>query len=273
MFAPARRPQTLFGAAMVQLALIYHVTVHNLRVSDRNPLVGLLMVALRSVMMIAGFAAMFYIVGVRRSPLRGDFLLYIMSGIFLYQAHTLTCQAVASAGSSTTGMMKHGPMNTAVVISAAALASLYRIVFSVIVVGGAYWLWKPYHLDSPLGCIGMILLSWFSGVAFGMVFLAIRPWAPKFAMILTQVYQRIQMMASGKMFVANALPAFMLYYFDWNPLFHMIDQMRGFMFVNYTPQHSSVTYPVYFSLAVLMIGLMGEFVTRNAASVSWTAGR
>ena len=61
--------------------------------------------------------------------------------------------------------------------------------------------------------------------------------------------------------------------FDWNPLFHCIDQARGEMFLNYTPHHTSLTYPLYVSLACLMIGLMGEFVTRNNVSLSWSAGR
>ena len=81
------------------------------------------------------------------------------------------------------------------------------------------------------------------------------------------------MVTSGKMFVANAMPGFMLAMFDWNPLFHCIDQARGFVFVNYNPHHSSVTYPLFLSLALIMIGLMGEFYTRRHASASWGAGR
>jgi len=81
------------------------------------------------------------------------------------------------------------------------------------------------------------------------------------------------MIASGKMFVANQLPRKMIDWFDWNPLFHIIDQTRGFVFINYFPHHSSVTYPLYVSLAVLMIGLMAEFYTRQNASLSWDARR
>ena len=69
------------------------------------------------------------------------------------------------------------------------------------------------------------------------------------------------------------MPTAMLHVFSWNPLFHIIDQTRGFAFVNYTPHNSSLMYPIYFSLAFVMIGLMGEFVTRNRMSLSWNAGR
>jgi len=106
-----------------------------------------------------------------------------------------------------------------------------------------------------------------------MVFLAIKPWAPDFVQLTSQLYMRANMIASGKMFVANNLPGFMLPYFDWNPLFHTIDQARGFAFINYNPFFSSITYPLVISIACLMVGLMGEFYTRKKASLSWGARR
>ena len=45
------------------------------------------------------------------------------------------------------------------------------------------------------------------------------------------------------------------------------------MFINYTPHNSNLSYPFYFTLTMLMIGLMAEFVTRNALSLSWNAAR
>jgi ABC-type polysaccharide/polyol phosphate export permease len=81
------------------------------------------------------------------------------------------------------------------------------------------------------------------------------------------------MIASGKMFLANSLPGYMLAMFDWNPLFHSIDQARGFAFINYNPRYSSWEYPLWVGLVLLMIGLMGEFYTRRHASISWNARR
>ena len=61
--------------------------------------------------------------------------------------------------------------------------------------------------------------------------------------------------------------------FDWNPLFHVIDQARGFIFLNYTPRYTSIEYAIDVALACLMIGLMAEFFTRQYASASWGARR
>ena len=81
------------------------------------------------------------------------------------------------------------------------------------------------------------------------------------------------MIAAGKMFVANTLPSYMLVMFDWNPLFHTIDQSRGYAFVDYNPRNSDWEYALYLSLVLIMIGLMGEFYTRKHASASWSARR
>lgn len=270
----ARRNRNMFEAAFTTLALIYHVTVYDLRKEHANAVVGLLMTILQSCLFILGFYGMYAIMGVRHSPIRGDFILYIMSGIFMFMAFSQSMGAVSGVGSAVGGLTKHGPLSTAVLITAAALAVLYRLTVSVLVILWVYHvLITPITIDDPIACYGMLLLAWFTGSCIGLVFLALRPWWPQGTRILTQLFQRINMIASGKMFVANTLPPFMLKMFDWNPLFHIVDQTRGFTFINYMPRNSSVDYPIYVGLAILMIGLMAEFVTRNAMSVSWTAGK
>ena len=121
------------------------------------------------------------------------------------------------------------------------------------------------------GVVGMFLLAWFSGLCVGLNFLALKPWFPQFSRVATQIYSRANMIASGKMFLANTLPSTMLAMFDWNPLFHIIDQARGFTFVNYNPHYSNTLYPLLVSLVLLFTGMLGESYTRKHASASWGA--
>lgn len=268
------RSKNMFEAAFTTAALIYHLTVNNLRKGQRNAVVGLIMTVAQAITMIAGFYLMFYIMGVKTSPIRGDFIVYIMTGIFMFMTHTQAIGAVAMAGSATNQMMKHAPLNTAVMISAAMLATLYRQTFSALVVLTAYnYMIKPINIDEPLKCYGMLLMAWFSGGCIGLIFLAFRPWWPQGAQVLTQFYQRMNMIFSGKMFVANTMPTFLLHAFAWNPLFHIIDQTRGFAFINYSPRNTSLSYPVYCIIGLLMIGLMAEYVSRKSVSISTLAGR
>ena len=268
------RPKTTLGSALSILEIIFHNTVRSVRKSHSNALMGLLMNILQTVILVGVFYLMFSILGLRGSAIRGDFLLFVMSGIFLFMCHTKAMSAVVGSEGPASPMMQHLPMTTAIAIASAALGALYIQILSMGVVLYVYHIgWGPIEIHDPAGAMGMVLLSWFSGVAVGMVFLALKPWAPQAVSIISSVYARANMIASGKMFVANMMPSSLLIYFNWNPLFHTIDQARGFVFVNYNPHFSSIEYPVIVSITLIMVGLMGEFYTRKHASLSWSARR
>ena len=116
------------------LELIYHATVRSVRQSHGNALFGLVMNILQAIIMVFAFYVMFSILGLRSSAVRGDFLLYIMSGIFLFLTHTKTLAAVVSSEGPASPMMKHAPMNTLIAICASAIGALYIQVLSLIVV-------------------------------------------------------------------------------------------------------------------------------------------
>lgn len=267
------RPRENWLATSFTIAeLIYHAAVRSVRNAHGNAVLGLLLNVGQTVMLVAIFYAMFLFSGFGGQGIRGDFLLYLMTGVFLFMGHVKALGAVVSAEGPTSAMMKHAPMNTIVAIGAAALGELYIQVLSMVVVLFLYHAaWQPLVIHDVFGALMMMLLSWFSGVAIGMIFLAMKPWAPKVVGFAAQFYSRVNMFASGKMFVANSLPGFMIPYFDWNPLFHTIDQARGFAFLNYNPHYSTVLYPVVITFACLLLGLMGEFYTRRHASLSWGA--
>ena len=266
--------QTRARSALAMLELIFHASVRSVRKTHGNAIIGLLMNMSQTVLLVAVFYVMFDILGLRRNAIRGDFLLYVMSGIFMFMTHTKAVGAVVGADGPTSAMMKHSPMNPIIAICAAALSSLYLQILSAGLVLFLYHaIFAPITLHDPVGTFGMFLLSWGSGVGVGMVFKAATPWQPELFGILSQIYQRANMIASGKMFVANSMPTYILTYFDWNPLFHTIDQGRGFIFLNYHPRYSSIEYPVVVMSICIVIGLMGEFYTRKHASVSWGAKR
>jgi ABC-type polysaccharide/polyol phosphate export permease len=266
------RKQSSFGSALALSELIYHSIVRDVRKSHGNALMAIATNVLQSVIMVLVFYLMFNVLGLRGSALRGDFLLYIMTGIFLFMTHTKAVSAVVGAEGPASPMMNHAPMNTVVAISAAALGALYIQIVSLFVILFVYHVaFTPVVIDQPIGAFGMLLLAWFTGLAIGLIFLSLKPWFPAFVGIAVLIFQRANMIASGKMFVVNSLPSFMLAMFDWNPLFHIIDQTRGYTFINYNPRYTSIEYPIYVGLVLLMIGLMGEFYTRRHASLSWGA--
>lgn len=270
--APTTRSR--HAAALATAEVIYHATVRNLRKSHRNALIGLFINMLQTLLLVAVFYFMFTILGLKSNAVRGDFLLYIMSGVFLYITHTKSMAAIVGSEGPASPMMQHAPMSTFVAITSSALSALYMQVLSAGVVLFIYDVaYRPLEVYQPVGVIAMLLLAWFSGVAVGMVFLAMKPWFPQFTNVASTIYARANMIASGKMFLANTLPFTMLKIFDWNPLFHIIDQARGYAFINYNPHYSSWSYALGVAAVLLILGLMGESYTRKHASLSWNAGR
>jgi ABC-type polysaccharide/polyol phosphate export permease len=273
MFRPQVKP-TATRSAFGMLELIFHAAVRNVRKTHGNAIIGLALNIFQTVLLILIMFFIYWLMGIRPNKIRGDFLLFIMSGVFMYMTHAKALGAVSNAEGPTSAIMKHSPMNTMVSIASAALGALYLQVLSAAFVLYFYHAAiKPITIAYPVGMVCMFLLSWASGAAIGTIFLAAKPWNPAVVGILSTVYQRANVFASGKMLVANSTPTSILAMFTWNPLFHTIDQGRGFVFLNYHPHYSDIAYPVIVTVACLMIGLMGEYYTRKHASISWHAGK
>lgn len=273
-FQRGRKPQTGIGAAINIAELIYHSIVRSVRKSHNNAFLALAVNMLQVVIFVIAFYVMFTILGLRSAAIRGDFLIYILSGIFLYMTHTKTLAAVVGSEGPASAMMQHAPMNTVISICSAAMGALYIQLLSLFLILFVYHVaFTPFDIEDPISAFAMVLLAWFTGAALGLVLLALKPWFPTAVSIFVTIYQRANMIASGKMFLANSLPSFMLAMFDWNPLFHCIDQSRGYVFINYNPRYSSWEYAMWVGIVLVMIGLMGEFYTRKNASASWYARR
>ena len=267
-------PKSTMSTVISLSELVYHSIVRNVRKTHGNAIMSILINMLQAAIFVMVFYVMFAVLGLRGAALRGDFLIYIMSGIFLFMTHTKTFGAVVGSDGPSSPMMKHAPMNTVISITAAALSTLYIQVLSLFAILFIYHVAiTPVEIDKPVLAFAMVLLAWFTGIGVGIVFLALKPWFPNFVSIASTIYQRANMIASGKMFVANVMPGYMLAMFDWNPLFHCIDQARGFAFINYAPRNSSIEYAFWVGVVLLMLGLMGEFYTRRYASLSWGARR
>jgi len=274
MFQAARR-RSAASSAFATFELIFHSTVRQVRNAHRNALVGLLLAILQTGLGILIFWFMFTYLPLSKVPrIRGDMVLYLMSGVFLYMVHIRATKAVFSAEGPLSAMMLHEPMNTMISISASALAALYTQLLSIGVILFLYNAFAgPIEIENPVGFVAMIILAWLFGVAVGLILASLRPWWPEACGIVQTVWTRANIFASGKLFTANTLSASMLALFSWNPLFHIIDQSRGYMFINYQPRFTSIAYPLAVTLALLAIGMLIEFYTRRHISISWSAGR
>ena len=269
-----KRSQTLLGSVFTTAELVFHAVVRNIRAQHTNAVLAILLNILQIIVMASVFYLIMSFMGARVAKIRGEFILYILSGVFLYMTHIKSVSAISGVGTGNNPMMLHSPMNMTVTLLAAAFGTLYTQLTSILVILFIYSVAvSPLEIQEPGGAFAMLVLAWFTGCAVGVVFLALTPWFPRTAKILSNVYRRMNMVFSGKMFVANALGGVLLSMFAWNPLFHLIDQCRGFVFRNYFPRNTNWEYALWVGVILLMIGLLAEFYTRKQVSQSWDARR
>ena len=274
MFA-VRRRATPAARAFALAELVFAATVRHVRRGQSSGIAALAMNIVQTLIFLGAFLLLYAAVpGMRGQAVRGDVVLFLMTGIFLFMGHVKVVGAVLMAEGPGSPLMMHAPMTTAVGILAAALSSLYlQALSTLIVLVGVHVAWHPVEIADPVGTGLMFALAWFTGVGVGMVLLALKPWAPNLVQLASQLYSRGNMIASGQMFLANAMPASVLAFFDWNPLFHAIDQARGEAFINYNPHHSDWRYPLIVGTVLLVVGMMGEFRSRRRTSLSLFATR
>lgn len=269
-----KRNQSLLGSAFTTAELVFHAVVRNVRSQHSNAVIAIVMNIIQVLALVVVFYLIMSLVGTRVAKIRGEYVLYLLSGVFLFLTHIKAVGSVAGVGIGNNPMMLHSPMNIMVMLMAGAFGSFYTQIVSLIVILFLYSVTiSPIEIQDPGGAFAMLVLAWFTGCTVGLIFMALKPWFPKTSEILTTVYRRMNMIFSGKMFVANALGGGLLMMFAWNPLFHVIDQCRGFVFRNYFPRNTSWEYALWVGIALMMIGLLGVFFTRKHVSQSWDARR
>ncbi len=268
------RNSTLFGTVFTTAELVFHAVVRNIRSQHVNAVIAIAVNILQIVLLATVFYFILSFLGPRVAKIRGEFALYLLSGVFMFITHIKAVSAISGLGTGNNPMTLHSPMNMMVTLLAAAFGQLYTQLASLLVILFIYNVTiAPLEMQNPGGAFGMFVLAWFTGCAVGLVFLSVIAWFPTVGSMLKNVYRRMNMIFSGKMFVANSLGSFMLGMFMWNPLFHIIDQCRGFIFKNYFPRVTSWEYALWVGIVLIMIGLLAEFYTRQQFSQSWNARR
>jgi ABC-type polysaccharide/polyol phosphate export permease len=268
---PARRNRNLTEAASAWLELLYHCTVREIRKASGSAAMGLGVVLLQNVAMIAIMYLVYsYFLGLRALAIRGDFMVFLVTGIFFLMTHNRTLNEVMSSGNPISPMMQHAPMTPVIAVAVAALSVLYQQVMTGLIIYAAVHIWKgSFPIDDPAGLILPFLLAWSSGIAVGLIFKGLKPFAPRLVTILSRIYRITNMFTSGKLLPVNYMASNLLAWFIWNPLLHCIDQARGAAFVNYFPRHTNLEYPFWFTAGFVLLGLMADAWLRKNLSLSW----
>lgn len=270
--ATAPQSKSMFFGALEFLDLIFHSVVREVRTQSGNATFGVL----KEVSNIAIFMGIFYLISVfmgSGAAIRGSLVMFLLTGIVLFLVHIKAVASVRGASKATSAIMMHSPMTVILSIMAKAFAGLYLQFVAVLIILLFLWVFgADLSVHDPGGLVLPVFFSWASGISVGMVLMVFAPFFPFVINTISPLYQRAQMFTSGKFIPAAYMPAVMVGWFSWNPLFHTIDQVRVAAFVNYTSDATNMSYPIWFTTIALLIGLMGEFWARKNLSKSKHGG-
>lgn len=169
------------------LRLVYHATVRDVRKTKSNAFQALAMEIMQGMILVGFFYFMIEFLGMRGVAVRGSFILYVLTGVFLFMTHNKAISAV-SGGGPVNPMLMHAPVTTLMLIMSGALSALYTQVLAAIVITFiANVLIDPFTVFDLRGVALCFLIAWFSGVAIGVIFLALRPFFPSTIQIVEQI--------------------------------------------------------------------------------------
>lgn len=264
-----RQVPTLPGGALRLAEVLKATVVHAIRQETGRSALGFVSAMIRPMVLVATFLVIIEVTGVRGIAIRGNTVTFLLTGTMCFLVHTGAAQKVSNAVRKARNLLHHAPASIFVFVLAQAAAALYLNL------GAGLIIWTVAELSGfglqilhPSGLIAPFLLSWASGVGVGLLLMALGHFAPTAAEVVSAFYTRFQFFTCGKFWAANIIPLGLVDIAVWNPLLHTIDQMRGAAFVNYTPQHTSLDYPIAFTAIALVAGFMLEWRLRSRFSLS-----
>jgi capsular polysaccharide transport system permease protein len=135
---------------------------------------------------------------------------------------------------------------------------LYGVIFALML-GIANWLGYDYTVDKPLEFLYCIFLLFWMGFSIGLFF-DVMSSVVRQARIVQTVFTRAMYITSGVIYSIDSLPQAIKPYLLWNPMLHIIDEIRATCMKGY-PARGDIEYAAECTLLFLFISL--AFYRRN----------
>ena len=248
------RPRHIIASLCDSLDIVTQAAIRDVVRSGPGLTRAIAQSVVQTVLLVGSFFVMSGALGLSGPAIRGDLLIYLMTGVFLFNLHARTIMAVLASEGSTSEIRMYRASPLLMTIGSAIGALYVQIITALLLLFAYHVFWKAIDLRPLMNGLTLLGILWIGSIGAGQVLLAVKKLAPRLAMSLAQAWTRVAMLTSGSMFVANALPAKFIPLVSWNPLFHVIDQMRGAVFVNYSCQVSSPTTPAIAALCAIIAG-------------------
>lgn len=187
-----------------------------------------------------------------------DMVFFFALGVIPYQmfSHAISGSGVM-AGSGLFNFRQLRPIDVGLVRAFIEFL-IYGVVFAILL-GGANWLGHPYTVDLPLEFLYCLFLLFWLAFSIGLFFDVLGSIFRQ-ARTIQSLFTRAMYLTSGVIFSIDALPQAIRPYLLWNPLLHIIDEIRATCMKGY-PARGDIEYAAACIILLLFVSL--AFYRRN----------
>lgn len=262
---PYENPQaTFFNGLLNYSFLMWALVVRSLREETGGAAIGFLRGVLMALVFCLAFYFLMTIFGLGGLTVRGDLMVFILIGVGFFFAMKFTMTAAMKAMQSSWKMAAHPHISPILLVYADSLGVFYNWFLAIVIIFiGNSLVTGHVELQNPIMFFPIFFITWLTGMGVGMI-LGFLIFYFSWFMIIKRVLFKLMFFTSGKFTNANLLPMSLIDIFTWNPLFHLIDQMRQAAFVNYTAHHTNMVYPIICCFVLLLAGhILYDYMLRR----------
>jgi capsular polysaccharide transport system permease protein len=213
--------------------------------------------ALFTILLIA-----FYALG-RRVPPGITIEMFLLAGIvpfYLFQSVRTRVTASLNANRPLFYFRRVNPFVS--YVSAGTLEMLTYIVAFYILLGSFYYFHQSVFVEDHLLVLSCLFILALFGFSLGIITAVLAQRFP-FVEALIAYLQRGLLLTSGVFFYANELPPALRDILLYNPLFHVLEFLRGGLFVAYEARYAKADYVALWLVCLFMAGLVSDRLGRR----------
>ncbi|MBW6416195.1 ABC transporter permease [Celeribacter sp. PS-C1] len=206
---------------------------------------------------IAGIAVMSVIFSLilRSPPLGTNFQIFYATGFLVFNFYRDMAGRVTNAVRSSRALLQYPSITYVDAVIAKALASMVtQTIIMFVVLTGITMFWETRtELHAALAVVavtGAVVL----GIGVGLINALIIAYLPMWQHVWT-VLNRPLVLISGVIYLHDRVPQPYQDYLWWNPVVHIVGQMRRAFYPQYTGDYVTMSYPIGLGLVLIAIGL------------------
>ncbi|MDW4498119.1 ABC transporter permease [Sulfitobacter sp. D35] len=252
---PSGRPRPANGRRFKAFRAVGALIMREMTTTYGRSPGGYLWAIMEPVAGIALLSAVFSLVA-RTPPLGVNFPMFYATGFLPFMMYTQLEGKISKSMKFSKSLLFYPSVTYAdAILARFTLTFLTQMTVFFVLLSGIMLIWEtrtaidPWILMSGIGAAAIF------GVGIGTMNCFVRAYFPVWERFW-KVLNRPLFLISGIIFLFDDVPPFAQQYLWWNPLVHLIGQMRRAFYPQYRGEYVELLYPVGVGMALLVIGLI-----------------